>query len=154
MDELSMSKLKTTSLYVRKNTLMKGDVVIDGTLTITKSTDFTPELETTLTTLINTNYTPRVPSSSPVELPLIRLTSANYDDGKGNVSGTLINPRVISNAVCAQPDDEVIEKNGATGGTIARTTGPSRPLFRLCGLSRYILLLLFPPARPGERGRR
>ena len=111
MDELSMRKLKTTSLYVRKDTLMKGDVIIDGTLTVTKSTELTPELETILTTLIDTNYTPRVFPTGPIELPLIRLTSANYDDGKGNISPTLINPRLISNTVCAQADNETVENS-------------------------------------------
>jgi len=108
MSELSMHKLKTGALYVRKHALLKGDIIVDGTLTITKSTDLTPELEGVLNTLIQTDYPHRSPSASAVELPLIRLTSANYSDGLGNVDPSLINPRAISNAIFSQPDSESI----------------------------------------------
>lgn len=86
-----------------------GDVNIRGALIITP--DVPASVTDNITTLLNTTYEYCViPADSP-QLPLIRLTPVNYADGIGSVSGSLINPRVISNAVVAQTVSELNSRN-------------------------------------------
>lgn len=83
-----------------------GDVTVNGSLNVVPQL---PEsVVQNIQTLASTTYEYYNVPDMLLDHPLIRLTPVNYADGIGSIDGSLPNPRFISNAVVAQPVDEMI----------------------------------------------